>query len=66
MNRLFADLVGQHPVGAGGNFCQQIRISSGAQIARRGAEDLQIGQNHARRGTGIRILHSVARDRRAE
>ena len=66
MNRLDTQRVGEDPIRAGGNFGEQIGIACGVQIGRRLGDDIQIGDDRARRGARERIFGAVARDRCAK
>ena len=66
VDRLDPELVGDHPVGAGGHLLDEVAVPGRRQPPGGRGHDVQRSQHEGRRRAGTRDLEPVARDRGSE
>lgn len=59
IDRLYTELVGDNPVGSGGDFCKEVGIAAGGHGSRCGGDNLCVGHHGERSGAVEGLLGAV-------
>ena len=62
IDRLNAEFIGDDPIRARGDFCEEIGVAPGVHARRRRGDHIQIGQHRLRRGTIESLLRAATGD----